>query len=104
MPVRPNQKGNHKCGPEDPGLSRGKSLCVGHRKGVAHWWIREDVRRVRAALSLLVRRKIVQAKVLNEHDYYLLCERYRGNTLFSELDLIGQGKANASRKRGSKKR
>ncbi len=44
-------------------------------KGIAQWWVRDDLKRVRAALALLVDREILQVRTLNGYPYYFLGKR-----------------------------
>jgi len=46
-------------------------------EGIARWWLREDIRGVQPALTLLKNEEILFIKMLSGQQYYLLNERYR---------------------------
>lgn len=72
-------------------------------KGIAQWWVHEDLKQVKAALALLMKRKILQVRALNGQRYYLLREQSQGRSLLIEQLWMGQGKAGLPRNRRSKR-
>lgn len=75
-------------------------------KGIGMWWVsEEDIKNVPSALARMIRRKVIQEKLLNGKKYYLLNEVFRDQARLRETILTGfSGPGRPSRKRSKSQR
>ena len=71
-------------------------------KGIAHWWVREEIHQVQTALSFLLERGMIQVKAFNGQSYYFLSEHSQGSSpksLLADFDRTKRGSPTKEGKR-----